>query len=112
MIRRYPTVCWSLLRLFRVSIGRKPISEMELLGLSGPRVEDLEAPGEGTTPHTADLPDTFKRGIVKWGDISKARFEQDKNIASTGEAGGYIDQNKIGPLTVLFSHIIAESRSQ
>ncbi|QEM41834.1 hypothetical protein [Pseudomonas phage vB_PaeM_PS119XW] len=111
MIRRYPTTCWSLFRLFRVSIGRNPIEKMELLGLSGPRPEDPDAPGEGTTPITSDLPNTFKRGIVKWGDIAKAREEQDKIIAEVGASGGYIDQHKVGPLNVLFSHIISDIRS-
>lgn len=110
MIRRYPTVCWTLFKLFNIGIGRKPISKLELLGLGADRLPNEEAPGEGTSNHTDDVENVFRRGIVKWNDIAEARAEQDKIIEAAGPSSGYMDQDKIGPLNVLFANIIAEVR--
>ncbi|AEH03527.1 hypothetical protein AVT69_gp102 [Pseudomonas phage PhiPA3] len=109
-ISRYPTCCWQLFHLFNLGIGKRPIEQMELLGLSGPRPPEGDCGEEGKTEYVKDIPH-FPRGIVKWGDIAEARDEQDKNIIGGPGESGYVNQNTFGPTNVLFANIISERKS-
>jgi hypothetical protein len=104
-LRRYPTVFWNLCRLFNVSVGRKPISEMKLLGATAKeRYASPECPGEGTTDWTKDV-DTYKSGVIFQNDVTTARKEMDKYV------GRYMNGKFYGPFNILNSGIIATRRT-
>lgn len=103
-LRRYPTLVWTVAKLLNVGIGRKPLSELELLGAKGPRQPSETCPGEGTSEFTANCP-TIDQGILLQRDIEQLVDEGTKD-SNTGNLIG----NRIGPLTVLFGEIIAERR--
>jgi hypothetical protein len=99
-LRRYPTMTWTLFKLFGVGIGKRPLAEVDLLGAGAPRRPSLDCPGEGTSEYTAQCP-TIDRGILKWSDITDARQDEDATV------GNQVTKDRVGPMTVLFGEIIA-----
>lgn len=99
-LRRYPTVFWTMCNLFSVSVGRRPMSEMKLLGvkLDG-RIPMDGCPGEGTSPYTVDLP-TFKSGVVTIADVTAARKQMELR------GGPWFKGNRNGIMTVLCGDIV------
>lgn len=110
-IRRYPTVLWQLMRMFWACRGREPLNKLELVGAGAPRKPNLEWPGEGTTPWTADVA-TFKTGYVKMADIHCAQISRGSTIPdeTSPGGGGMIARDNFGPTNVLYAGIISEKR--
>lgn len=102
-LARYPKVCWSIFKIYNVGIGKKPYTDLKLLGLGAKRPESEKCPGEGTTKFTCGL-DPQCEGVVSWKDITSGRVEQDTNL------GRYVNKDNFGPLLTLFSHILAERK--
>lgn len=76
-LRQYPTVFWTMCNLFNVSVGRRPIEEMQLLGTRlKERVPSECCPGEGTSDWTKDEL-VFKTGVVRLEDVTTARREME-----------------------------------
>lgn len=110
-LRRYPTIFYSLCQLFGVGPGKRPIEQMQMLGMGIDRRPSEECPGEGTTDWCCGE-SQFPRGIVKWSEVQDALSEQDKNIATTDpNGGGYLTNDTYGPTNVFYFGLIADKKS-
>lgn len=103
-LRRYPTMFWTLCNMFNVGIGKKPLSELELLGVGRERTPSIDCPGEGTSDWTKDCP-TLDTGIIKLKDIKDTIEDMDDS-----HNGDNISRDLKGPYNVLFGQIITERR--
>jgi len=103
-LRNYPTVFWTMCNLFSVSVGRKPIEEMKLLGVKLKQRLPVEGcPGEGTSEWTKDVP-VFKTGVVKQEDVTLARRQMEMR------GGPWFRGNRDGIMTVLCGDIVTVRR--
>ena len=105
-LTRYPTVMWTYFQFINLSFARGvPLSEVKLLGASGPRLPSEECPGEGTTDWTKDL-NPIRNGVIPWSWVTKGRNETMREWGTDSKPTmGY------GPVTVLFESIITERKS-
>lgn len=103
-LKRYPTVFWTMCNLFNVSVGRRPIDEMQLLGVKLKERLPMEGcPGEGTTDFTKDEL-VFKTGEVKQADITEARKAMELRT------GPWFKGNRNGIMTVLCADVVSARR--